>query len=267
MMNPIRKSIEVSWWDDGGASALAARSERLVSHPAPSGSILRRRGASASIQREAEPLNLSFPLRPCPLHRHSRMWAMSIFLMVASPLVRAQVTNTVTRSETNYSTRLDYSSFKIIADRNIFNSTRSGRSARTDGEPQKQTKVDAFSLVGTMTYEKGRFAFFDGTSSEYKKVLKSDGAIAGYKITDIAPAHVKLGLDGKEIELRVGMQMRRQDEGEWQQVAQTGSYAGSGRSTAASKVDSSTSAESGSGGEESDVLKRLLQKREAEENK
>ena len=27
-------------------------------------------------------------------------------------------------------------------------------------------------LVGTMTYEKGTFAFFDGSSSEYRKALK-----------------------------------------------------------------------------------------------
>jgi hypothetical protein len=126
--------------------------------------------------------------------------------------------------------------------------------------------VDSFSLVGTMSYDKGWLAFFDGTSSDYRKVLKREGAIAGYKITDITTARVKLDLDGKEIELRVGMQMRRADEGAWQPVAQAVSYAASSRPTAAGKSDSSPAADS-SGGDESEVLKRLLQKREAEENK
>ena len=47
-------------------------------------------------------------------------------------------------------------------------------------------------LVGTMTYEKGTFAFFDGSSSEYRKALKRAGIIAGYKLTSIAANSVEL---------------------------------------------------------------------------
>jgi len=33
-----------------------------------------------------------------------------------------------------------------------------------------------------MSYEKGPFAFFEGSSSEFQKVLKQDDTIAGFKI-------------------------------------------------------------------------------------
>src|SRR5262245_16650 len=76
---------------------------------------------------------------------------------------------------TNKSASADYSAFKIITDRNIFNPQRH---ARVNGQERKEANrpatVDSFSLVGTMSYAKGTFAFFDGSSSEYRKVLKPE---------------------------------------------------------------------------------------------
>jgi hypothetical protein len=66
-----------------------------------------------------------------------------------------------------------------------------------------------------MKYEKGLFAFFDGTRSDYRKVLKQDDTIAGFKITSIEPSHVKLASATNEVELAVGKQLRREEEGEW----------------------------------------------------
>ena len=48
----------------------------------------------------------------------------------------------------------------------------------------------AFGLTGTLCSEKGAYAFFDGTSSAYRKVLKPEETIAGYKVAEIeAAAH------------------------------------------------------------------------------
>src|SRR5258706_16352028 len=66
-----------------------------------------------------------------------------------------------------------------------------------------------------MRYEKGLFAFFDGTRSDYRKVLKQDDTIAGFKITAIEPSHVILASATNELDLGVGKQLRREDEGEW----------------------------------------------------
>ena len=158
------------------------------------------------------------------------------------------------------STRGDFVAFKIVAERNIFNPHRSKRSGdrpppRT--EPEKRVKMDRFALLGTMSYEKGRYAFFDGSSSDFRKVAKPEDSIAGFKITEVAPTCVKLQLtNGTLLELCVGMQMKRSEDADWQ---------------LAGKADGSDSAGSGSGSKSSsgtsvpepdDVLKRLLQRRE-----
>ena len=82
--------------------------------------------------------------------------------------------------ETNSSARLDYLAFRIIAERNIFNQNRS-RGSDSNGSRYRQdrrVRADAFALRGTMSYEKGRFAFFDGTSSDYRKAVQADDTIA-----------------------------------------------------------------------------------------
>ncbi|MEY2430199.1 MAG: hypothetical protein QOJ40_3084 [Verrucomicrobiota bacterium] len=138
---------------------------------------------------------------------------------------------TLAAQPTNSTDRFDFSAFKLITDRNIFNSHRSsGYKPRTESGPQ--SRVDSFALVGTMSYEKGPFAFFDGTSSEYRKAVKREDGIAGFKVADIEPAFVKLASPSNEIELAVGMEMRREDKGEWHLAARAESpVAGPDRST------------------------------------
>lgn len=110
-------------------------------------------------------------------------------------------------------TSLDETAFRIIAERNIFNANRSGGTVRLS--TRRPSVVESFTLVGTLAYEKGVFAFFEGTSSEFTKVLKPAGIIAGHKLVDVYVNSVKLDVDGKEIELPLGSQMRREDEGTW----------------------------------------------------
>jgi len=46
-------------------------------------------------------------------------------------------------------------------------------------------------------------------------VLKPAETIAGYTVTAITPAYVKLASSSNEIELPVGMQLRREESGDW----------------------------------------------------
>lgn len=151
---------------------------------------------------------------------------------------------------------LDYSAFRLIADRNIFDPNRF---PHTGPRVSTSRTVDSFSLVGTMSYEKGDFAFFDGTSSDFKKVLKPADTIAGYKVVAISPDSVKLAQSTNQLVLAVGTQMRRQDDGTWVQVASAASY-----DSAPAAPSSTSSPPSASGGAESDVLKRMMQRREKE---
>ena len=204
--------------------------------------------------------------------------------------------------------RGEYAAFRVISERNIFNANRSSRSSgRTSSrEPERRVRTETFTLVGTMSYEKGRFAFFDGSSSQFRKVLQSEESIAGFKVAEVAPACVKLQTtNGQILELCVGMQRKKREDEEWQlagrvessEVAGSGSASGGQTSSSAGDPDvlkklmerreqeggvaSDTSTQpaleadtkaaepkdAGSSGETDEVLKRLLQKREQELNK
>ena len=118
---------------------------------------------------------------------------------------------------TNAPAHLNYDSFRMISDRNIFNPNRVARgvprATRRDTTPAAH--VEAFSLVGIMGYEKGLFAFFEGTSADFKQVLQTDSVIGPYKVASVMPDVVKLTFGTNDFEMKVGMQMRREDEGEW----------------------------------------------------
>jgi hypothetical protein len=180
----------------------------------------------------------------------------------------------------------DESAFRIIAERNIFDANRSGGTVRLSS--RRPSVVDSFTLVGTMAYDKGAFAFFEGSRSDFTKVLKPAGIIAGHKLVDVYANSVKLDVDGKEIELPVGSQMRREDEGMWQVAdAQGGDYsaAPSGNGDSSSRYSRSDrgrdyprsrrgeSSESRNASpaltsspnvNQDEVLKRLMQRREQE---
>jgi hypothetical protein len=118
---------------------------------------------------------------------------------------------------TNAPVPLNYDAFRMISDRNIFNPNRVGRgaarTARSATTPA--ARVESFSLVGIMGYEKGLFAFFEGTSADFKQVLQADAVIGPCKVASVMADAVKLTFGTNNFELKVGMQMRREDEGEW----------------------------------------------------
>jgi hypothetical protein len=191
--------------------------------------------------------------------------------------------------------------FNIIREQNIFNANRSG--GKVVLPSQRPARIEYFTLVGTMAYDKGVFAFFEGSSSEFTKVMKASGVIAGHKLVDIYANSVKIEADGQEIELPVGSQMRREDEGTWH-LADTGSRGGgsddtpsrngsssgrdsSGRSSRsgrggdarlrrdgessrgrsenpAESVNRSSSNTSNSSADQAEILKRLMERREKE---
>jgi hypothetical protein len=160
---------------------------------------------------------------------------------------------------------LDYAAFKVIVDRNIFDPARFPHRPGVQPVVSKPKSVDSLTLVGTMSYEKGTFAFFDGTSSEYKKALKLTDSIAGYKLTNIAPNAVKLASGTNELELRVGAQLRREEDGPWLLAGQSSSYVSApGSASTGAAATTTTGSGAVSGGADSDIIKKLMQRREKE---
>jgi hypothetical protein len=121
----------------------------------------------------------------------------------------------VASSQTNRIDPRDFRAFQLINDRNIFDPTRRPRVERqTRPNPTPQI-VDSFSLVGTMSYSNQLLAFFDGTSSDYRKSLAVGGRIASYTASRIQQNEVTLASGTNEFTLKVGMQMRRSEDGAW----------------------------------------------------
>src|SRR5687768_3360995 len=101
---------------------------------------------------------------------------IAILLIASGTLLSAAASTTEIPAPSTNSTNVagtSLESFRIISERNIFNQNRSPRSARTDATTTRRSPVvQSLSLVGTMSYAKGDFAFFDGTRPEYKKPVK-----------------------------------------------------------------------------------------------
>lgn len=173
----------------------------------------------------------------------------------------------------------DYAKFsQFVTERNIFDPTRQPhytnrpRTTRTTRTTRTSSSAPAFTLVGTMSYGKGLFAFFNGNNAELKQALPVSEKIAGYTVVEISRTVVKLeSADKKEkLELKIGDGMR-QENGKWQPTAKSESVGGTSttpETTSASGGDGSTTAgepaKPSSAIEGNDVLKRLMEKREKE---
>ena len=114
----------------------------------------------------------------------------------------------------------DFNSFQLIPNRNIFNPNRYANHPGTYRPRTTATRRrNTFTLTGTLRYDvgetPGRYAFFDGSNSEYRKVAKPDDTIAIFKITAITPDSVTLLFDTNQTVMKIGMQMREDDQGHW----------------------------------------------------
>lgn len=192
-------------------------------------------------------------------------------LVLAGGTAAFAQTNTVATGPVDYST---YS--RLVADRNIFDPNRqphtpATRTVRKTTHTRTPSAAPAFSLVGTMSYEKGWFAFFNGNQDELKRALSADQTIAGYTVTKITYGRVLLATTNQtdSLQLKVGDVMR-QEGGKWllaesrdlptgssNASATDSSGAGSSESSAGTPAASSAS-------EPNEILKRLMQKREQE---
>jgi hypothetical protein len=164
--------------------------------------------------------------------------------------------------------------FRIVSERNIFNANRSGGTVRSSSS-RRPVRVDSFALTGTMAYDKGAFAFFEGSSSEFTKVLKPQGVIAGHKLVDILANSVKLELNGSVIELAIGGGFRREDQGEWKATENVSAALSNNESRSSRRADrdnsngdasnASTASSPEPAADQSEVLRKLMERR-AKEN-
>jgi hypothetical protein len=174
------------------------------------------------------------------------------------------------------SARLDYAAFQAISERNIFNGSRSGQRAGSarGGSLRRSARVESFTLVGTLISDKGAVAFFDGSAAEYKKALKPGSSLAGFRVRDIVPDGAWIEAGTNVLAMRVGTAMRREEGGPWRRSTDGAAYAGAKTEAASNPAPAETgevapekpaAATAAPSGEMSDVLKRLMEKRQKEE--
>jgi hypothetical protein len=199
-----------------------------------------------------------------------------LFILTGAALIGGGATawaqkDAATNSAPAAITGTDEKSFRLIVERNIFNQNRSARSnsrsRSDDGERSRTSKADTFSLVGTMIYEKGNVAFFVGSNSDYQKPLKPGDTLAGYKVEAVEPNLVTLEKDGKQVELKVGMQMKRQNGGEWKISDEAPVYSASSSSSSGTSSSSGGGSPGAGSSDDEEILKRLMEKRAKELDK
>ena len=169
---------------------------------------------------------------------------------------------------TDDSNTTDYDSFQIIVQKNIFDPDRH---PHWPNPFPRERGVPTFSLAGTMSYRKGMFAFFSGTSDDYQKVLQQGGTIAGYTVTNITFDGAQLLSSGKTVDMKVGAAMRLEGSdwelsapGEWGEISSSSETPSSAQPAGSQNTDSPSAPEPSSGGAPSDILKRLMEQRQQE---
>jgi hypothetical protein len=166
----------------------------------------------------------------------------------------------------------DYNSFsQLITQRNIFDPNRYPHEVYHRTQRVRRTSAPEVTLVGTMSYQKGMFAFFSGNDWSLRKILTTSNSIVNYTVTEITPAGVKIqGADKQEQVMKIGDQLRESNNG-WVLFAESDDSAGSGaaespttgsdNSNSGATTDSTTTAPSASLSN-NDILKRLMQQRQ-----
>jgi len=172
----------------------------------------------------------------------------------------------------------DYEAFSaFIGQRNIFDPNRQPRYV-SGPRPQTSTirkGAPFFMLVGTMSYDKGTFAFFNGNDSEYRQALQPSGKIGDYSVTAITAQAVTLASsDNKSQDLKIGDRMQ-EENGKWEfvpgdEMNDSGTPVStddgsSGVSSSEGATPATASEPAAASGPTSDILKRLMELR-AKEN-
>ena len=174
----------------------------------------------------------------------------------------AQTNSNSAANDSNWPT---FDTFNIIQRNNIFDPNRRPwrpNPVIREGGP----RLEGFALRGTMSYAKGKFAFFDGTADEYNKVLGVGGNIAGYTVKDITQNDVTLAANGKDFKLLVGRQVRKQN-GNWQMgrpIETTNEESNGGDEAEATNASDSSAIPASANAQMSEVLKRLMAAKEQE---
>jgi hypothetical protein len=154
-----------------------------------------------------------------------------------------------------------YEAFRLVQTRNVFDPDR--RVSRPQGavrETAAPARVDSIALTGTMVEPGRALAFFGGSRPEFRQVVSLDGEIAGYTLVGVTTTHIELEREGERLRLAVGQGLRREGDGAWAQAGQVARPSPAAASTATARPEGGGSSD----GALSDLMKRMMQRRQQE---
>ena len=193
------------------------------------------------------------------------------FFLITTVVMSLAGLRPVAAQDASADTRPDLNSFQVIERNNIFNPSR--RPPRRNERTTPVVRVYSFTLNGTMSYENKGYAFFDGNAVNRGTVFGLSDTINGYKIAEITNNTVKLAAASNQfITLKVGMQMKKVENGPWKLMgsSELASESSSSSSTDAASDDNSgdataaTAPISSTPGASADVIARLMKRRHEE---
>ena len=190
---------------------------------------------------------------------------MNLRAFILVSVLLAAVSMASLAQETNTAEGLDFDSFKIITQRNIFDPTRTGRRVTKREGPQR--RIERVSLVGTSIDPKEAAAFFTG-SGVPDKPLKVGDSLKEMKIVEITEDGVRLKGQTNTfvLDLENRRSLRREENGPWQGSSDTSDPTPvvSANSDGAGSSASTPAAKPASG--PADSIAERLRKRRLEEN-
>jgi hypothetical protein len=157
----------------------------------------------------------------------------------------------------------NFDSFRFVRSRNVFDPSRQPGRSTASVKESTDTNGDTYTLTGVLIHEAKAFAFFTG--SKQSKVVALQDSIGGAKITSIQNSQVELDRNGKQVVVLVGKQVRVREDGTLEIPSaiitpQPESPAPTPISSAKPETDTAPSSSS-------DILKRMMEKRQQELSK
>jgi len=110
----------------------------------------------------------------------------------------------------------EFSDFRIILERNIFDPDRRAKPAFSNASPQPTpVPTEEIRLVGTVINKGEAIAFFKGSDSSFNGQWKQGDTIAGLRIKEIGTRGLILENQRQKIEMKVGAGITTSNREKW----------------------------------------------------
>ena len=162
----------------------------------------------------------------------------------------------------NSSSPPDFSEFRIILERNIFDPGRTpgyGNAARSRERPPETERLY---LKGVLIQKGAALAFFEGTKAAYNAIRTTGESIGEFKISHIHTERIIIEGEGRRIEIPVGSGLMKEEGREWELSAALHSSAQS-----IPEPKNAASTEGNAPGDDeamSDIMKKMMERRQKE---